>query len=159
MFRPVKRENQSLRLDEIEAVLEKNHWGVLSLYGVEGYPYGVPINYAYVDGVIVFHSAREGHKSEAMAGNDKVAFTVVDRDEIVEEAYTTAYRSVIAFGRVKKLEGKEKIEAFIQMTNELTPSVSEKSNEETVKNCTHADVYGIAVDHLSGKVGRLTPRD
>ena len=42
MFRPVKREKQSLSPGEIEALLKRNNWGVLSLYGREGYPYGVP---------------------------------------------------------------------------------------------------------------------
>ena len=158
MFRPVKREKQSLSPGEVEALLLRNNWGVLSLYGREGYPYGVPVNYAYVEGAIVFHSAKSGHKWEAIEANDKASFTVVDASEIVEEEYTTAYGSVIAFGCLERLEGEARLRAFRQMTDALAPHVSREVNEKTVNHCDGADVFRLVVHHLSGKVGRLTPR-
>ena len=158
MFRPVKRDKQSLSPEEIEALLKRNNWGVLSLYGREGYPYGVPVNYAYVDGAIVFHSAKSGHKREAIEANDKASFTVVDASEIVEEEYTTAYGSVIAFGSLERLEGAARLRAFRQMTDALAPHVSREVNEKTVNHCDGAEVFRLVVHHLSGKVGRLTPR-
>ncbi|WP_068454785.1 pyridoxamine 5'-phosphate oxidase family protein [Aedoeadaptatus pacaensis] len=158
MFRPVKREKQSLSPEEIKALLKRNTWGVLSLYGKEGYPYGVPVNYTYVDGAIVFHSAKSGHKWEAIEANEKASFTVVDASDIVEEEYTTAYGSVIAFGSVERLEGEARLCAFQQMTDALAPHVSREVNEKTVNHCDGADVFRLVVHHLSGKAGRLTPR-
>lgn len=155
MFLPVKREKQSLSPGEIEALLLRNNWGVLSLYGREGY---LPVNYAYVDGAIVFHSAKSGHKWEAIEADNKASFTVVDASDVVEEEYTTAYASVIAFGCLERLEGEARLSAFRQMTDALAPHVSREVNEKTVNHCDGADVFRLVVDHLSGKAGRLTPR-
>lgn len=158
MFRPVKRENQSLSSGEIEALLMRNNWGVLSLYGREGYPYGVPVNYAYVDDAIVFHSAKSGHKWEAVEADNKASFTVVDASDIVEEEYSTAYRSVILFGSVERTEGEERLRAFQQMTDALAPHVRREVNEKTVNHCEGAEVFKLVVLHFSGKVGRLIVR-
>lgn len=158
MLRPVKRENQSLSPGEIEALLLKNNWGVLSLYGMEGYPYGVPVNYAYVDGAIVFHSAKSGHKWEAIESDNKASFTVVDASDIVEEEYTTAYRSVILFGFVERMEGEERLRAFQKMTDALAPHVRKEVNEKKVNHCERAEVFKFVVRHMSGKVGRLVVR-
>lgn len=158
MFRPVKRENQRLSSGEIEALLMRNNWGVLSLYGREGYPYGVPVNYAYVDGAIVFHSAKSGHKWEAVEADNKASFTVVDASDIVEEEYSTAYRSVILFGSVERTEGEERLRAFQQMTDALAPHVRREVNEKTVNHCEGAEVFKLVVRHFSGKVGRLIVR-
>ena len=155
MFRPVKREKQSLSPEEIEALLKRNNWGVLSLYGREGYPYGVPVNYAYVDGAIVFHSGKSGHKWEAIEADNKASFTVVDASDIVEEEYTTAYRSAILFGSLERLEGEARLRAFRQMTDALAPHVSREVNEKTVNHCEGAEVFKLVVRHFSGKVGRL----
>ncbi len=36
-------------------ILYDNQYGLLSTVGMDGYPYGVPISYIYVDGKIYFH--------------------------------------------------------------------------------------------------------
>lgn len=154
----MKREKQSLSPEEIEALLKRNNWGVLSLYGREGYPYGVPVNYAYVDGAIVFHSGKSGHKWEAIEADNKASFTVVDASDIVEEEYTTAYRSAILFGSLERLEGEARLRAFRQMTDVLAPHVSREVNEKTVNHCERAEVFKLVVRHFSGKVGRLVVR-
>ena len=53
------------------------------------------------DGKLLFHCAREGHKLDAVARCDKASFCVIDQDRVVPEEYTTYFRSVIAFGRIR----------------------------------------------------------
>lgn len=155
MFREITRKNQVLEKDVVEKILETETWGVLSLIGEGDYPYGVPVNYAYCDGKIYFHGAMKGHKFDAMARHDKVSFTVVSEDSIVEKEYTTAYSSVILFGRVTRLEGEERREALIKMTDRLAPHVDHKIHVETVDKCESAAVFAITIEHMEGKVGRL----
>ena len=40
--------------------------GVLALSGDDGYPYAVPISYIYDGEKLYFHSARQGHKLDAI---------------------------------------------------------------------------------------------
>lgn len=156
MFREITRKAQILDEGSVEKILLNETWGVLSLIGDDDYPYGVPINYAYCDGKIYFHGAMKGHKFDAMEKHDKVSFTVVSEDRIVEKEYTTAYASVILFGRVQCLEGKERRKALIKMTDRLAPHVEHKINVETVDKCQSAAVFAITIEHIAGKVGRLT---
>lgn len=155
MFREITRKNQVLEKDMVEKILETETWGVLSLIGDGDYPYGVPVNYAYCDGKIYFHGAMKGHKFDAMVKHDKVSFTVVSEDSIVEKEYTTAYSSVILFGRVACLEGEERKEALIKMTDRLAPHVDHKINVDTVDKCRSAAVFAITIEYMQGKVGRL----
>ena len=155
MFREITRKNQVLEKDVVEKILETETWGVLSLIGDGDYPYGVPVNYAYCDGKIYFHGAMKGHKFDAMEKHDKVSFIVVNEDLIVEKEYTTAYSSVILFGRVVRLEGEERQEALIKMTDRLAPNIDHKINVETADKCESAAVFAINVEHMAGKVGRL----
>ena len=63
----MRRNKQALCQEECEQVLRRATSGVLSLTSLDGFPYGVPLSYALVDGVIVFHARSKGRKSTASA--------------------------------------------------------------------------------------------
>src|SRR5699024_12772558 len=104
MFRPMRRFKQALSPEECQAVLERGTSGVLALSGDRGWPYAVPLSYVYADGKLYFHSAKSGHKVDAIRSCPRASFCVIDQDHIVPEEYTTYFRSVIAFGTVRILE-------------------------------------------------------
>ena len=58
MFRDVSRKNQKLTQEECVEILQNEKRGVLSLIGDDGYPYGLPINHYYEDGILYFHSGK-----------------------------------------------------------------------------------------------------
>ncbi len=62
MLPSLRRKNQKLSDEEVQAVIARNTHGVLALAGDDGYPYALPISYAYPDGAFYFHSAPAGHK-------------------------------------------------------------------------------------------------
>ena len=99
MFREMRRKMQALTAEETAEILKRNTSGVLSLNGDDGYPYGVPLSYVYLDSKLYFHCAGAGHKLDSILKDDKVSFCVIDQDQVVGEEYTTYFRSVIAFGR------------------------------------------------------------
>lgn len=104
MFRTMRRAKQQLTEAESIAILQRRGTAVLGLTGDDGYPYTVPVNYVYADGRIYFHGAKAGHKMDAIRRCDKVSLCVIDHDELVSEALTTYFRSVIVFGRARILE-------------------------------------------------------
>ena len=117
-MREMRRFKQALTPEECDIVLQRNTSGVLAVTGDGGYPYAVPLSYVWLDGKVYFHWATTGHKLDAVRGDDRASFCVVDQDKVVPEAYTTNYRSVIVFGRVRILgdpgEKRRTIEALSQ---------------------------------------------
>ncbi|MCI8667705.1 MAG: 5-nitroimidazole antibiotic resistance protein, partial [Dorea sp.] len=109
MFREMRRKKQILSNQENVELLEKETSGVLALLGDDEYPYAVPISYVYNNSKIYFHSAKEGHKIDAIRKCSKASFCVIAQDEIFPEKYTTHFKSVIAFGKIRILEDENEI--------------------------------------------------
>ena len=121
LFREMRRKGQALPKEECEKILARCTSGVLALSGDEGYPYAVPVSYVYRAGKIYFHSATEGHKADAIKKCSKVSFCAVGMDEVVPEAFTARYRSVICFGRARILDGEEKRAAIARLSARYAP--------------------------------------
>ena len=155
MFRDLRRKQQVLSVQECEKVLAAGEWGVLGVHGDNGYPYTVPLNYVYHDGQILFHSARSGHKIDAIARDEKASFCVVDKSALVPEKFATDYRSVIVFGRVRKLEGREELtEALTALVEALSgeePLVSKRAEVDTCMMRDNVEVLALTPEHISGK--------
>ena len=47
MFREMRRRRQQLSPEECKRILAEGTSGVLTVRGVEGYPYAVPLSYVY----------------------------------------------------------------------------------------------------------------
>ena len=152
MFREMRRKNQLLPPEDAQAVLERGTSGVLSLLGDGGYPYGVPLSYACRQGKLYFHCAREGHKLDAIRREARASFCVVDRDEVVPEEYTTYFRSVIAFGRIRILEDPEEKRAALEVLGKrFNPHDPEGLEKEITSLWNSVCVLEMKVEHLTGK--------
>lgn len=103
MFREMRRRNQALSEEECEEILGRATCGVLAVDGDDGYPYAVPLSYAFDGEKIYFHCARSGHKLDALRRNPKASLCVVDQDQVMPEEFTTYFRSVIVFGTVREV--------------------------------------------------------
>ncbi len=203
-FRPMRRKRQQLDLAACAEVLERGTAGVLSLSGDNGYPYGVPLSYAYVAdpgsapnadgpmanadgpatgrspvstcatvstehapasacaapaqapaslGRLIFHSARTGHKIDAILRDARASFCVIDQDRIVPEEFTTYFRSVIAFGRVRIIErDAEKRTAAELLAQRYAPGVGiEQQTAEIDRFWKTLTMLEMEIEHLSGK--------
>ena len=62
--------------EEMISVLNKSKYGVLSTIGEDGFPYGVPVNFVYLDGKIYIHGRKIGEKVSNLTSNCKCCFTV-----------------------------------------------------------------------------------
>ncbi|MCD4712635.1 MAG: pyridoxamine 5'-phosphate oxidase family protein, partial [Clostridiales bacterium] len=111
MFREMRRNKQILSDVDTLAVMIRNTNGVLACHGDDDYPYAVPLSYVYFNDKIYFHSAKAGHKLDAILKDPKVSFAVIDEDTIVSQEYTSYFRSVIAFGKTRIASGDEWLEA------------------------------------------------
>ena len=162
MFRKMRRQKCELSLETAEKILREGIFGVLSLSGDDGYNYAVPINYAVDDNKIYFHSAKSGHKLDAIKNNDKVSFCVVDSHEVVAEEFTSYFTSVIAFGRIKIVEDnliQEKKHALELLADKYSPNVSDQLREKEISRVNAVSIMVLEIEHLSGKAARELIRD
>ena len=153
MFRELRRKRQALSWADCEAVLSRGTSGVLALAGDDGYPYAVPLSYLYEDGKLLFHCAREGHKLDAVARCDKASFCVIDQDRVVPEEYTTYFRSVIAFGRIRVIgDDGERRAAVERLALKYHPcDTPERRNRYIDSEWAPLCMLEMTVEHLSGK--------
>lgn len=153
MFREMRRKRQLLSEKESIAVLVNGTSGVLSLLGDDGYPYGVPISYVYADNKIFFHSAKAGHKIDAIRTYNKASFCVIDQDNIVPEEYTTYFRSVIVFGKLRILaDEKELREAIEKLAIKYHPKDNAANrSKEISKELSRLYMIELSIEHMTGK--------
>ena len=155
MFRELRRKRQELPLKESIDILMKGTSGVLALSGDEGYPYAVPISYVYRDSKLYFHGAKSGHKIDAVKRQEKASFCVIAQDEVIPEKYTTAYKSVIVFGRIRILEDETEIkEAVKALAIKYHPDGDEAGRQSEIDRFRETlCVMEMSIEHICGKEG------
>ncbi len=148
----MRRNRQQLSREECERILGRCTSGVLALAGDGGYPYTVPLSYVYADGAIIFHSAVQGHKVDAIKRDSRCSFCVIEQDEIRPAEFTTYFRSVIAFGRIHILEdADEKVQALRLLGRRYSPDDEPGLQHEIDKSMHHVLLLRLDIEHLSGK--------
>ena len=151
-FRPMRRNRQQLSREECERILGRCTSGVLALTGDGGYPYAVPLSYVYADGTIIFHSAVQGHKVDAIRRDNRCSFCVIEQDEIRPAEFTTYFRSVIVFGRIQILEAAdEKVQALRLLGRRYSPNDEAGLQHEIDKSLDHVMLLRLDIEHISGK--------
>ena len=153
MFRKMRRFKQEISREECIEVLKNEPRGVLSVLGDDDYPYGLPVSHYYDEetGNIYFHCAAVGHKIDAIAKHDKVSFCVMDKGYRKEGDWALNIKSVIAFGRAKLLEDRERVfEICGKLTRKFTDD-PEYLEKELRINGDRVQVVEITVEHMTGK--------
>ena len=150
MFREMRRKRQQLPHEASIEILEKSTSGTLAVSGDDGYPYAVPLSYVYKDGKIYFHCAKTGHKLDAIRNNPKASFCIIAADEIVPEKFTTCFKSVIAFGTARIMEGDEMRPAIDWLAEKYSPNVEGK-DEEIGGAYSSLCMIEFTIEHMTGK--------
>ena len=151
MFREMRRNKQALTAEEVTEILKRNTSGVLAVNGDGGYPYAVPLSYVYLDSKLYFHCAGTGHKLDSILRDDKVSFCVIDQDQVVGEEYTTYFRSVVAFGRARVLEGAEKLRPLVELCEKYYPGHLEQTRQKAEVALKNVCIVEVAIEHVTGK--------
>ena len=153
MFRKVRRVKNKISVGEAKALLHHNRRGALAVHGDHGYPYCIPINFYYDedDNRIYFHSAKSGHKIDAIKADDKVCFTSWDDGYLEEGDWAYHVSSCVVFGRARLVEdldlAKDRIRKFAL---KYYPTVQEV-DEEIERSFKAVQMVAIDIEHISGK--------
>lgn len=152
MFREMRRRERELSKEDAEKMLRAAPHGTLALHGDDGYPYSVPVSFAYDDGKIYFHGATAGHKFDAISANDKACISVVAQDDVKPEKFTTHYLSAIAFGRIRILRDREERERAMEAINaKYSPEHLEAGRKYVQAAWDRLGVFEMTVEHLTAK--------
>lgn len=151
MFREMRRKKQLLSTADTAAIMNRCTSGVLACLGDDDYPYAVPLSYVYQNDKIYFHSATAGHKVDGMIKNPKVSFSVIDEDTIVSREFTSYFRSVIAFGKVRIVTGEERHRAFSALIEKYASDQPSAAKHKEMDQCTQSLIFAIDIEHITGK--------
>ncbi len=106
-------------LEFIEDVIGKCDTCNLAMVDENNFPYVLPMNFGYRNGIIYFHGDNKGKKLEILNIHPGVAISfsadhrLYKQNEKVACSYSMAYRSVLAYGEVEFIEDyDQKVDAL-----------------------------------------------
>lgn len=153
MFREMNRKKQQLTEAQCVEILKGQLRGVLCVLGDEGYPYGTPINHYYSeeDGHLYFHSARKGHRVDAMRRCDKASFCVYNEGFRKSGDWALTIDSVVVFGRLKEVEDHEKALDISRRLSYKFTRDEEYIEDEVRRSGPGVLVFELIPEHMTGK--------
>lgn len=152
-YRPIRRKNKEISLEETKKVITDARIGVLAVNGDNGYPYAIPLNYYYDDEMqkIYFHGSKIGHKVDSISNIDKVCFTVNGPEVIKEESWAPYVKSVVAFGRCHIIKDSSVAEEKLRLfANKYYPNEM-LITEEIEKSGKAVQMFELDIEYMSGK--------
>ena len=156
---PMRRKKQEISLDECLVILKSAPTGVLALVDENNLPYAVPLNFVHNEEShsIFFHSAISGHKIDALRNSSSASFCVIDADDVIPEKFTTAYRSIIAFGQAEIVEDADRRRHGLKLlAHKYCPGLDDEGNKEIDSAFERTCVIEFRIQHLTGKKGLET---
>lgn len=156
MFRKLTREKQKLSIDECKKLLTSEKRGVLSLYGLDGYPYGVPMDFLYneKENTIFFHGGKHGHKYEAILKKPKVSFCTFDKGYQEEGKWPYIVKSVVVFGKVAEITDRKKAMDLLRAFGYKYCSDDEYVEYEVREDGPHSLCLELKIEDMQGKLVR-----
>lgn len=150
-IREMRRKDRETSEEETCQLLAVGEYGVLSTVGSDGEPYGVPLNYAYREGEIFFHTAPEGRKVDNLVSGAPASFCVVGETEIQPEMFSTRYQSAIASGEIRELAGEEKISALGWLVEKYSSDFRQQGAEYIASSQSLTRVFALRPRRITGK--------
>lgn len=149
-MRTMRRFKQQLPQNEVIQILKTATNGTLALVDADGHPYGVPMSFVYDgDNSIYFHCALSGRKIDCIKNNPHCCFTLIDRDEIHPDEFTTYFRSVITEGKIKILINRDDIIRALRLLSskyspglDCEPEISEGIDRVLILKMTMESITG-----------------
>ena len=152
-FPLLTRSAQQLTRDETLEILKGEVRGVLSVVGVNGYPYGMPMNHYYheADGCLYFHCGRGGHRMAALQRCDKASFCVYDSGTRAEGEWALRFRCAILFGRIEVLEDPALIADITARLSRRFTQDEAYIGEEIATYAAQTVLLRMTPEHICGK--------
>lgn len=148
----MRRKDRQLPEETAWEIADRCLYAVLSLTAEDGSAYGVPIHVVREGQDFYFHCAREGRKSRCLQRQPRVCLTFVEDAQVVQERFTTRYRSAIAFGTAAEVtDPAEKTAALEKLCRRYSPDVGPEAVSRELEAAPRTAVWRIRVEFITGK--------
>lgn len=156
MDREMRRKDRLISNEECMEALQVAEYGTLATISEDGTPYITPMNFAYSDGALYFHCAKDaGHKLENVAYSKNACFNVVDSVKLIPEKFATKYRSVTVFGEIEVVEDpKEKRNGISSIALKLSPDYVEEGNRYIDTAIDQISMLKLKINRITGKASK-----
>jgi uncharacterized protein len=159
---PIRRADKAMSEAAARDALAGGFSGRLATIGPDGWPYCVPLLYVSMgDEIWVHNTAARGHLRANIDHEARVCFEIDAPGEVFaygrfECDSSVAYRSVIAFGRVRIVEDRADKQRFCEgLMAKYARDEWQRPEAQRPKNffprLDHITVYAIAVERVTGK--------
>ena len=151
MFKEMRRKEKQLSGNDTAKIVMNAEFGTLATLGKDGSPYAVPLNYAYENGAIYFHSAKAGNKLENILHHNKVCFSIVGYAKLLPEKFDNA----VIYGKAAEVTGEsEKKHALALLIEKYSGEYLEQGMAYIEKSSAATAVIKIEIEKMTGKRGR-----
>lgn len=147
-----KEERKIANRTEIDDIINKSDVCRIA-FANENIPYVIPVSFGYDGKSIFVHTAKTGKKIEFVEANNLVCIefdidvkTITDKD--IPCKWTTAYKSVIGYGKMIELMEYEEQENAI---NQIMLHYSGKNWEFDERMLRSVKLWKIEIEEISGK--------
>ncbi len=153
----VRRKDKLMSEDRMCETISQAYAGRLATVGSDGWPYIVPLLYVWMNSEIWVHNSRApGHFRSNVDHEPRVCFEVDDPGEVfatgASECDTSvAYRSVVAFGRIRIIEDQAEKKAFFDALMKKYGGSKWDRPKGVYSRLDQVSVYAIAVERMTGK--------
>jgi hypothetical protein len=153
MFRKLRKIKKEISAEEAKEILRNMKRAAFSVNGDDGYPYTIPINFYYdeEENRIYFHSAKSGHKIDAIKENDKVCFTTWDDGYQEEGDWAYHVASCVVFGRARLIEDSAVTEEKLRIFALKYFPTEQEVEDVLAKHKKNAQLIAIDIEHICGK--------
>jgi uncharacterized protein len=153
----VRRADKLMAEARARETLERGFCGRLATVGEDGWPYCVPLLYVCMDGEIFVHNTRaKGHLRTNVDHEARVCFEIDEAGEVFaygrfECDSTVAYRSIVAFGRIRVVEDLKTRERFFDALMAKYAKKDWKRPKGFYPRIDQITLYAITIERMSGK--------
>ena len=149
-----RMKEHQLTKEEIDTLLAEAKVGHLGTQNADGYPYVLPVHFAYTTDCIYIHGLNQGQKLTNIKNNNKICFETANMEGLILDDkacdVNTKYKSVVIFGTASMVDSKEeKIEALNKIVGKYTPQLSGQTYPDNMLKGT--GVIKITIETMTGK--------
>ena len=152
MFLEVKRIKQRLNINESKEILKETLRGSLSINGLNGYPYVMPLNHYYdiKTNRLYFHGGKIGYKIDCINNDNRCSYNVIKEEK--SNDWYKIFKSVIVFG---KIHFENDINEIIRISKLLSYKFIKDDNyidNEIKESLNNTLMFYIEIEHITGKI-------
>jgi len=140
--------------EEIDRIITACDVCNISMVGLDGKPYVIPMNFGYEHGIIYLHSAQTGKKIDILNANPNVCLSFSTGHELrwqsekVACSYSMKYKSVLAYGKVEFVDEFDKKKMALDLIMKNYTDREFKYSDPSIREVA---VFIVKVDMFEGR--------